>query len=266
MIEISFMSANWVARQVGYAMSEGWGQGDRATNAYFEPLETFRERFAAILADVKRLGFRKLDLWTGHLNWKWASDVHLSIAQELLDAQSISISSYAGGFGATAEEFERTCRLARALKIGILGGSSEYLLQDKKGFSALLHRYELKFAYENHPEKNPEEILQLISGTDEESVGVCLDTGWLGTHGYDAAKAIREVRDRLFFVHLKDVKSPGGHVTCRYGDGCVPVRGCVETLKEIKYFGGISIEHEPEDHSPDQEVSESRAMLEQWLA
>jgi sugar phosphate isomerase/epimerase len=74
------------------------------------------------------------------------------------------------------------------------------------------------------------------------------------------------VRDRLFFVHLKDVKSPGGHVTCRYGDGCVPVRACVETLKEIKYFGGISIEHEPEDHSPDQEVSESRSLLEQWLA
>jgi sugar phosphate isomerase/epimerase len=262
MIEISFMSANWVARQVGYAMTEGWAQGDNATNAYFEPLETFRERFSRILIDVKAFGFNKMDLWTAHLNWKWATDVHISIAKELLAEHGISLSSYAGGFGATAREFESACRFARAMKIDLLGGGSEYFATDKRGFGKLLKRYEVRFAYENHPEKNPVELLDRISGTDEESVGVCLDTGWFGTHGFDAAQALREVRDRLFYVHLKDVLSPGSHQTCAYGAGCVPVQRCVETLKEIKYLGGISIEHEPEDRDPGNEVIESRLMLE----
>ena len=38
---ISFMSANYVARQVNYQMTEGWMQGDAAPNAYFRPLDTF---------------------------------------------------------------------------------------------------------------------------------------------------------------------------------------------------------------------------------
>jgi len=40
---ISFMSANYVAREVGYAM-HGWGHGDRATNDAFRPLETYEGR------------------------------------------------------------------------------------------------------------------------------------------------------------------------------------------------------------------------------
>lgn len=266
MIEFSFMSANWVARQVGYRMTEGWQQGETATNAYFEPLDTFRDRFGGLLDEAKRLGFGKLDLWTAHLSWKWASDVHINIARELLSEHDISLSSYAGGFGDNEQEFERACRVARSLGIGLLGGSSGYLEKDRKGFGNLLRRFELVFAYENHPELNPDEILQKIDGTDEELVGACIDTGWLGTHSYDAAKALREVRDRLFYVHLKDVKGPGEHQTCAFGEGCVPVQKCVETLREIKYFGGISIEHEPEDHDPSEEVLKSRRLLEQWLA
>jgi hypothetical protein len=40
MTTVSFMGANFVARQVGYNMTDGWGQGDAATNEYFRPLAT----------------------------------------------------------------------------------------------------------------------------------------------------------------------------------------------------------------------------------
>src|SRR5207244_10513654 len=53
---ISFMSANYVARQTGYAM-HGWGHGDRTTNDWFRPLETYRARFDELLGDVRALGF-----------------------------------------------------------------------------------------------------------------------------------------------------------------------------------------------------------------
>lgn len=266
LIEISLMSANWVARQLGYAMTEGWGQGDKATNAYFEPLETYRERLAELMSEAKRLGFRKLDLWTGHLNWKWATDVHISIVKDLAKEYGLALASYAGGFGDTPEDFEKACRTARSCGIEILGGSTALLGSDNKTLDSILKRHRLKLAYENHPEKTSEELLARVEGTDEETVGVCIDTGWFGTHGYDAAQAIHEVRDRLFYVHLKDVLAPGEHKTCAFGAGCVPIERCVEMLRAMKYLGGVSVEHEPEDHDPADEMRESRLKLERWLA
>lgn len=266
MNDISFMSANFVARELDYSMHGGWAEGESAANSFFEPMETFRERFSDLLTDVKSLGFHKMDLWTAHLNWKWATDVHIAIVKSLLEKHEMTLASYAGGFGETAEEFERACRTARATGIELLGGSAGFLARDRAAFSALLKKHSLKFAYENHPEKSSDEILDHISGTDEELVGVCVDTGWLGTNGYDAARALREVRDRLFYVHLKDVTAPGAHATCALGAGCVPIRNCVETLREIKYLGGISVEHEPEDRNPAEEIRTSRALLEDLLA
>ena len=46
---ISFMSANYVARQIGYNMTGGWGQGDKATNDWFRPVETYEERLGEML-------------------------------------------------------------------------------------------------------------------------------------------------------------------------------------------------------------------------
>ncbi len=266
MIEISFMSANWVARQLGYSMTEGWKQGEQATNAYFEPLVTYRERFAELLREVRALGFRKMDLWTAHLNWKWATDVHIAVVRDLLAEYEVTLSSYAGAFGETLEEFEAACRVAKAVGVDLLAGGCELLANNKNRVCSILKRHAVKFAYENHPEKSSDELLDKIAGTDEELIGVCVDTGWFGTQGYDAAKALREVRDRLFFVHLKDVAEPGAHRTRGYGEGCVPIERCVETLREMRYLGGISVEHGPEDHDPREEIQSSRRMLEALLA
>ena len=46
---ISFMSANYVARQVNYRMTEGWMQGDGAAQDWFRPIGTFRQRFDDLL-------------------------------------------------------------------------------------------------------------------------------------------------------------------------------------------------------------------------
>jgi hypothetical protein len=47
---ISFMSANYVPREVGYAM-HGWGHGDRATNEAFRPLDTYEQRLDDLLRE-----------------------------------------------------------------------------------------------------------------------------------------------------------------------------------------------------------------------
>jgi len=62
-------------------------------------------------------------------------------------------------------------------------------------------------------------------------------------------------------VHLKDVLAPGGHITCRFGRGCVPVAECVQALAETGYGGPIGVEHEPDDFDPTADCIENLRMV-----
>lgn len=263
---ISFMTANYVARQLNYTMTEGWMQGDRATNAYFAPIETFAARFGDLLAEIQGLGFETLDLWLAHLNYSWATPEHLMIARSLLRDYGFSVASLAGWFGDTRAEFDAACRLAVGVHATLLGGNTALLQQDRASMAAILREYGLTFGIENHPEKTPRELLAKIGDGAGGVIGACVDTGWFGTHGYNASHAIQELSDDLVYVHLKDVTAPGAHASCRFGQGCVPVRACVTALKQIGYIGAISVEHEPDHGSPNQDVVASAYMLRSWLA
>jgi L-ribulose-5-phosphate 3-epimerase len=262
---ISFMTANFVARQLDYHMTRGWGEGMRATGDYFRPLETYAERFEAMLAEVVAMGFSSLDLWHAHLDQSWASGEHIAIANDLLAKHNLTVTSLASGFGNTVEEFARTCRLAAALNVPVLGGGSPLLQTERAAVVNLLREHGIVLGYENHPEKTPGKVLSKLGDGDEDVVGVALDTGWFGTQDYDAAKAVAELEGRLFHIHLKDVLAAGAHDTCRFGRGVVPVRSCVETLQRLGYTGPICVEHEPEHFDPTEDVIASREMLEAWL-
>lgn len=262
---ISFMSANYVARQLDYRMTEGWGQGDAATNTFFRPLETFEERFREILRDVRALGFEAIDLWLAHLHPTWATEDHVRIARDLLAEHELKVVSLAGGFGNDRETFAKSCRLAAALDTSILGGNTALVLSDRGFVIDTLEEHALVLGIENHPERTPTELRARLGEAGDGSVAVALDTGWFGTHGYDAATAIRELQDVLVHVHLKDVLERGSHDTCRFGLGVVPIEACVRALREIDYGGAISIEHEPADADPTEDVVASLHLLRKWL-
>jgi sugar phosphate isomerase/epimerase len=263
---VSFMSANYVAREVGFHLTGGWGQGERSTSEAFEPIETFPRRFGQLLQTVRWLGFEAIDVWTAHLNPAWATHKHIDTARDLLGRHGLAVASLAGGFGKTGQELERTCQLAQALGTQVLGGSSPYLTEHRPESVALLERYDLRLGIENHPETSTlEAMLAAIGDGGNGRVGTTVDTGWYGTVGRDAAAAIRQLGGHLFHVHLKDVLAAGSHETCRYGRGVVPVEECVRALQEIGYQGAISIEHEPESFDPTEDCKANLAMLRAWL-
>lgn len=263
---ISFITANYVARELGYNMTRGWGQGDKATQEYFRPIETFAERFDALLAEITGLGFRAIDLWTAHLNPSWATPEHLAAARGLLTSYNLPVVSLAGWFGSTMEELEATCRIAQALGCPVLGGSTSMLEKDRAATVAALKAYGLVLGLENHPEKTPDELRAKIGDGGDGTIGACVDTGWFGTQGYDAARALEELCDVLVHVHLKDVQAAGAHDTCGFGKGVVPIVECVAALRRIAYAGAIGVEHEPERSNPNDEAVAGRELLERLLA
>jgi sugar phosphate isomerase/epimerase len=263
---ISFVTANYVARQVNYSMSGGWGQGDQATNQYFRPLETFAQRFEEIVTDIKALGFDALDLWTAHLHQTWATDQHIRIARDILHTHQIKVVSLAGGFGATPREFEAACNIAVEVGAKLLGGMTPLVFINRAFVVATLNKYDLRLGIENHSEKTPDEMLAKIGDGSGGRIGTTVDTGWYGTHGYDAAQAIAQLGEHVLHVHLKDVLAAGAHNSCRYGQGSVPIEACVRTLLKIGYRGAFAVEHEPDYGDPTADCKAAFDLLRGWLA
>ena len=264
MNQISFITANYVARELDYHMTQGWMQGDTATQNAFRPIETFGQKFDEMLKDIKQLGFKAIDLWGGHLNPAWATPEHLNMAKTLLNHYDIQVLSLANGVS-SLEELEGFCKIATALDVPIIAGGAAFVKTQRNEAIEVLKTYNIKLGLENHPEKTPTEVLAQIGDGADGHIGTSPDTGWWGTQGYDAAKALHELKDHILTVHLKDIKAVGGHETCRFGQGVVDIQACVKTLKDIGYTGVLGIEHEPEHFDPNQDVQESLKLLQGWL-
>jgi sugar phosphate isomerase/epimerase len=259
-IPITFVTANYVARETGYAM-HGWGHGDRATQDAFAPIETYAERFDAVLADIVALGFDTVDVWGAHLNPDWATDAHVEAAREALARHGLAVATYATWVGSS--NVERACELALALGTTVIGGGFS---GEAEALAPVLARHGVRLAVENHPEKTPAEVLAKI-GRGGLMFGTTVDTGWWATQGYDAARAIDELGEHVLHVHLKDVLAVGEpHDTCRWGEGIVPIEECVRTLRRIGYAGAIAVEHEPETFDPTDDIRAMRVQLVEWLA
>jgi sugar phosphate isomerase/epimerase len=256
---IAFMTANFVARETGWAM-HGWGHGDRLTNEAFAPLETYGERLDALLADVRALGFDTIDLWGAHLHADWATPEHVSLAREALARHGLRVATYATWVSPAS--IERSCELALAVGTSIIGGG---LSGEPAALAPVLRAHSVTLAIENHPERTPEQVLEKIDA-GAGTMAATVDTGWWATQGYDPVRAIEELGEHVAHVHLKDVLREGEpHDTCAWGAGIVDVEACVRTLRRLGYSGALSVEHEPEDRDPSAEVRAMREQLEGWL-
>jgi sugar phosphate isomerase/epimerase len=209
------------------------------------------------------------------------------MAAELLKERGLTVSSLAFYLAGDSAELRRVGDIALALQVPVIGGGcrAEWLHEKRSEFLDFLKKNNLRFGFENHPEKSAAEVLEKIGDAEGGLIGVTIDTGWFGSQSYTAAQAIRELGSRLVHVHLKDIFPPShggddrdiregapvtlkdiGHETCAYGEGCVGIEECVEALRETGYAGGISIEHEPEDHNPTAELVRSLELLKSWMA
>jgi len=105
------------------------------------------------------------------------------------------------------------------------------------------------------------EVRRLMSMTDPDLLGICLDTGhWTFGTGENPVDAVREFGDRIWHVHFKDcdpavmaesrarewdgLTSTGHGVFCELGKGCVDFAGMLDALEAIGYRGSIVVEQD----------------------
>ena len=126
----------------------------------------------------------------------------------------------------------------------------------------LVKEFDVKLAIHNHGPGDkrfpgPYDAMKLAEKYDPR-IGLCIDVGHTAKAGVDVANSIRELKGRLYDVHLKDVFNPqqrGPEV--ELGRGHLDVRGILEALAEINFAYHVGFEHEKDPKDPVPGLAES---------
>lgn len=136
----------------------------------------------------------------------------------------------------------------------------------------------LLLGYHNHLNtlsEMPGNLEQILDNSDPAYVKLELDTAHITAGGGDPGKEIRKYRDRLLFMHLKDVRpiplKPGANYPFQFvelGKGTVDFAGTFAALDAINYKGWavVELDREPDDSkTPKQSAQISKDFLVQKM-
>lgn len=235
--KISFVTANLVAQVTGFRFKlENWGDQHKKTVA-----ATDAAAWEKICKEIAGLGFTAVEVWEAHAAPESMDREKGRVWKTILDDHGLKAIGYGGHLS------PETVEICHWLDIPQINGGIGKNTPEEA--TALCEKSGIRFNTENHPEKTAEEILKVVGGGNE-WLGVCIDTGWLGTQGAAGPQIIRECGAFVRHTHIKDVEAPGAHMTCLLGDGTAQVEACMAALAEIGYEGWYSWEDEPEDRNP----------------
>lgn len=108
--------------------------------------------------------------------------------------------------------------------------------------------------------EKPEQIEAVLSRS---RIGFCPDTGHLQAAGGDPVDLVRRYRERIPYVHLKDLDESGGFVPL--GQGVLDVAGVVDVLRETGFDGWVMVETDGWSGDPSEGARASMAHLKTLL-
>jgi sugar phosphate isomerase/epimerase len=135
----------------------------------------------------------------------------------------------------------------------------------------LAKTYDIKVCIHNHgPEDKlwprPQDAYAAVKSRDRR-MGLCVDVGHTLRTGTDPVQACREVRDRLYDMHVKDMTvSTDQRSETKVGRGLIDFPALFRTLIEIGYKGQVGLEYEIEPQNPLPGMIESMAYMRGVLA
>ena len=186
-------------------------------------------------------------------------DVHLKIGAPPEETKAGRAEFDAAGFvvtsggnvsmtmGTTVEDLRKQFEYAKAAGLPMMVCAPTH--QNIKAVETLVKEYDIRIAIHNHgPEDKhfptPQSVLDVVRKLDKRC-GLCMDIGHSTCAGVDVIKAIPEAGDRLFDVHVKDMRNLSSMDTqCDIGDGAMPFVAIFKQLKKMGYTGCVNIEYE----------------------
>ena len=135
----------------------------------------------------------------------------------------------------------------------------------------MVKTYDIVVAIHNHgPEDKwwprPQDAYAAIKSRDRR-MGLCIDVGHTTRTGTNPAQACRECRDRLYDMHVKDLRvATENHSDTEVGRGVINFPELFKALIEIGYQGQVGLEYEINAKNPIPGMIESVAYMRGVLA
>ena len=250
---VAFVTANLVARVTDYRFELAhWGDQHKKTVA-----ETDAEAWRAICREIAAHGFSAVEIWEAHAAPEVMDRERAATWKSILEEFGLK----AIGYGGTLSR--QTLQICQWLEIPQINGWIGENTPEQA--TAMCKDMGVRYNIENHPQKTSQELLDIIGGGND-WLGICIDTGWLGTQGVSGPEIIRACGPLVRHTHLKDVLAAGAHETCLLGEGVAQVADCIAALKECGYSGWYSWEDEPENRNPFDSAVRNRQWIEHLLA
>jgi len=176
--------------------------------------------------------------------------------------KSADVTGYAVGplYMKTDEEVDQVFEYAKRVGVKTIVGVPTYDLLpyvNKK-----VAEYDMKYAIHLHGpdiDKFPDadDVWENVKDLDPR-MGMCLDIGHDRRNGKDPVADLKKYHARVFDIHLKDVTAASKQgYSVEVGRGILDIPAFVNMLREVKYTGVISLEHERNMDNPFLGIAES---------
>ena len=209
------------------------------------------------LDHTKTLGLKYWEGYSGHIP-QGRVPKHIEEQRALLVSRGVTMLAY-GVVGFDADENKARAMFDFAKGMGLMSISADPA-KDKATFDLLdklVAEYDIAIAIHNHGPKHRYDKIADVEAMVKDrhpKIGACVDTGHYLRSSENPVDALERLKDRVFGVHLKDVKD--AKVFKILGEGDLDLVGCLKMLEKIKYNYCLAIEYEenPMNPVPDLEV------------
>ena len=135
----------------------------------------------------------------------------------------------------------------------------------------MVKQFDIRLLIHNHgPEDKwypaPQDAYRHLR-TRDKRMGLCVDIGHTIRTGTDPVEAILTHRDRVYDLHVKDLKDAKDKDSqVEVGRGVLDIPALIRTLLKIQYLGQVGLEYEINENDPLAGIIESLAYLRGVLA
>ena len=211
------------------------------------------------IAMMKRVGVFNLSVKEIHLPLN-SSQETINIAMAKFKEAGINVYTVGVIYMKTNEAVDQAFAYAKKVGVTMIVGVPSYDVLDYA--EEKVKEYNIRLAIHNHGPKDPlypgpKDVYDRIKNKDAR-MGLCVDIGHATRAGVTADKAVKEFKDRLFDLHIKDVTmAVEAGKAVEMGRGVIDFPAFVKALRKINYKGVCSIEYEKDVFDPLPGIAES---------
>ncbi|MCE2757909.1 MAG: sugar phosphate isomerase/epimerase [Chitinophagaceae bacterium] len=205
-----------------------------------------------MIAMLQKLNVKNLSLKEIHLPLNSSNEAIEAAKKKFADG-GINVYTVGVIYMRSKEAVDQAFEYARKVGVEMIVGVPN---QDLLSYAeAKVKETNIRLAIHNHgPEDklypSPKDIYDRIKNFDPR-VGLCIDIGHTLRAGVLPEKTVKEYRDRLFDLHLKDVTAMAKDAkVIEIGRGAINYPAFMEAFKKVNYKGVCSVEYEKDMTDP----------------